>query len=96
MDSDIIKIAMGEMSMAFDGEVLKAVQKVGIDVDKDKLLEAIQLAEQLVHCRDCVKWDRIVQGHTQRGIDIGDRLCRKHLRWTMGTDYCSDGERSEW
>ena len=92
---DIIKIVMGEMSMAFDGEVLKAVQKVGIDVDKDKLLEAIQLAEQLVRCRDCVKWDRNVHGHTQRGIDIGDRLCRKHLRWTMGADYCSDGERED-
>lgn len=92
MGSDIIKIAIGEMSMAFDGEVMKAVRKVGIDVDKDKLLEALQLAEQLVRCRDCSWWDRTVVGHTQGGEDVGDRLCRRHLWWTMETDYCSSGK----
>ena len=42
---DIISIAMGELTTAFDNEVVKAVQKVGIDVDKEELLKALKAYE---------------------------------------------------
>lgn len=43
----------------------------------------------LVTCGDCKYWDKAVNGH----LTIEDHLCRRSLRWTLNTDYCSDGER---
>ena len=45
----------------------------------------------IVYCEDCSYWDKSVIGHTQGGEDIGDRLCRRQMRWTTEMDYCSDG-----
>ena len=36
-----IEIIQGEMRMYMDGEILKAVQNVGVNVDKDELLKAL-------------------------------------------------------
>lgn len=37
-----INIIQGEMQMQLEGEVYKAIQKVGVDVDKEELLKALQ------------------------------------------------------
>lgn len=36
-----IEMIQGEMRMYMDGEILKAVQDVGVNVDKDELLKAL-------------------------------------------------------
>lgn len=36
-----IEMIQGEMRMYMDGEILKAVQNVGVNVDKDELLKAL-------------------------------------------------------
>lgn len=84
--NDIIKITMGKMQMALDGEVMKAVQNVGIEVDKDKLLEALQLADTLVRCKDCKSW---------RSDGGALMLCEISNAYVMDDDYCSFGERKE-
>lgn len=84
MINDIIEIVVGEANFALDGEVLKAVRNVGINVDKDKLIEALQLAEKLVRCRECKWW-----------ADAEDYDCRIHSGAFGGNDFCSYGERKE-
>lgn len=37
-----IEMILGEMQMQQEGEVLKAVQRVGVNVDKEELLKALQ------------------------------------------------------
>lgn len=86
MKSDIFTIAMGELTTTFDNEVVKAVRKVGIDVDKEELLKALELHRSLVRCGECKWFDS--KGHCMR------------LTAEYGTyedvrtdDFCSFGER---
>lgn len=83
MKSDIITIAMGELNVAFDNEVMKAVQKVGIDVDKEELLKALDLYHNLVQCKECKYWS--------------EKACHKFLAThpSDADDFCSYGEVSE-
>lgn len=85
MKSDIISIAMGELTTAFDGEVMKAVQKVGIDVNKEELLKALELQNNLVRCVEC----------RYKGMEI----CPMYKLTKAGVlkpyDFCSYGEREE-
>ena len=76
---DIINITMGELTTAVDNEVVKAVQKVGIDVDKEELLKALELYHNLVHCEECKKWR--------------NGWCYKYGRAFWPFDFCSCGER---
>ena len=82
---DIISIAMGELTTAFDNEVMKAVQKVGIDVDKEELLKALELHRSLVRCKEC-KYD-------------GTWKCpwrnTQVPRYPSADDFCSYGERDD-
>ena len=41
MYESIIKVFMDEMKMQHEGEILKAVQKVGVVVDKEELIKAL-------------------------------------------------------
>ena len=52
---DIIQVTVGELITKFDDEVMKAVRQVGINVNKEELVKALELADKLVHCKDC-KW----------------------------------------
>lgn len=45
MTNDLIKLVIGDPQIALEGEVIKAVHKVGIDVDRDGLLKALKSAE---------------------------------------------------
>lgn len=87
--SDLITVTMGALQTEFDNEVVRAVRNVGIYVDKEKLIEALQLAESLVRCKDC-KY-RCMDGDVTHYY-----WCRLHDRPVDDTDYCAWGEeRSE-
>ena len=65
-----IEIIQGELQTKMDGAIMKAVQKVGINVDKDELLHALaydrgqyqlgfrdgkaKAIDELVRCKDCM------------------------------------------
>ena len=86
MKSDIISIAMGELTATFDNEVVKAVRKVGIDVDKEELLKALELYHNLVQCKDCKYW--VSDGGALMRCDI-------HKDPTVPDHYCSYGEEDK-
>lgn len=86
---DIISITMGELTTAFDNEVMRAVQKVGIDVDKEELLKALELHRSLVRCGECRKV-REDGGHANCN---GYLYCRKWKTLVDEDCYCSWGER---
>ena len=56
---------MSDMQVKMEGEILKAVQNVGVNVDKDELLKALQYDRnqyqkgyddrdsEIVRCKDC-------------------------------------------
>ena len=86
--SDLITVTMGALQTEFDNEVVRAVQNVGIDVDKEKLIETLQLTESLVRCKDCKH--RYMDGEVTHYY-----WCRLHDRPVDDTDYCAWGEESE-
>ena len=79
---NIINIAMGELTAVIDNEVVKVVQKVGIDVDKEELLKALELYHSLVWCRECKHSDG-------KSIADGRYWCNMHGSFLY---YCSEGE----
>ncbi len=60
-----INLIMSDMQVKMEGEILKAVQNVGVKVDKDELLKALQYDRnqyqkgyddrdsEIVRCKDC-------------------------------------------
>lgn len=96
-----IEIIQGELHTKMEGEIMKAVQQVGISVDKDELLHAlaydrsqyqlgfidgkIKAMEELVHCEDCRYWDN--------RFDV--MVCNLTDGMKGASDYCSYGERRE-
>ena len=68
-----IKIFQGEMQTKLEGEIMTAIQKVGVVVDKEELLRAL-------------KYDR---DQYDRGYKDGKRDAVVHARWDRrGEDYC--------
>lgn len=83
--SDLITVTMDALQTEFDNEVVRAVQNVGIYVDKEKLIEALQLAESLVRCKDCK--------HTITRPD-GEIYCEKlDMEEIPVSHFCGWGER---
>ena len=83
---DIINITMGELTTAFDNEVVKAVQKVGIDVDKEELLKALELYHNLVRCGEC-KYQEDCERILVLSSIYGE------IEDYANLDFCSYGER---
>lgn len=98
-----IEVIYGEISYAFEGEILKAVQKAGINVDKDELIKAlkydrdqyskghldgmIQREMQIIRCKDCEWWDSESKEKY--------RVCHKHNTGWKEDDYCSFADMRE-
>ena len=88
-----INIIMGQMNTSYENGVFKAVQNVGINVDKDELLKALQYDRrqyqkgysdrdsEIVHCKDCRCYDE------QISICYNCGLPREQLF------FCADGKR---
>ena len=99
-----VDLIISEMNMRMDGEIFKAVQNVGVNVDRDELLKALQYDRgqyqkgyndrdsEIVRCKDC-KHGKI------HGIDVE---CVAHEEvgydpepWHPLEWFCADGERQE-
>ena len=68
-----IKIIYGQMQTQLEGDILKAVMRTDIQVDKEELIRALQYdrdqyergfadgymnaQQELVRCKDCKHWD---------------------------------------
>lgn len=92
---DIINIMMGELTTAVDNEVMKAVQKVGVDVNKEELLKALELYHNLVRCKECKHAHMTYDGlckYCDTWKDDDGNLLELYLD---GDYYCADGERKE-
>ena len=87
-----------------DEEIYKAVVNVGIHVDKEELIRALQddrrqyeegyrdgrlsAKEEIVRCKDCK--------HCSKNTPDGLHWCNEHERGSlMDDDFCSYGERRE-
>lgn len=98
-----IKVIQGELETQLEGEILKAVHRVGVTVDRDELIRALRYDREqyqkgfddaredavvVTRCKDCKhSWE-----------DIGG-LCCSHgacVDLTVPGDfYCAYGERAE-
>lgn len=93
-----IDVIMGQMHMTFENEICKAVQNVGVNVDKEELLKALQYDrgqyqkgyrdrdDEIVRCKDCKYGARLERtGMTPLVTCKGEdhELC-----W-----FCADGEK---
>lgn len=86
-------------------QIVKAVQEIGINVNKEELIRALEYDRdqykrgykdrdaEIVRCKDC-----IVSETFQRDSNgTTERYCKAftHLRRVADDDYCSYGERRE-
>ena len=89
-----VDLIISEMNLRLDGEILKAVQNVGVNVDRDELIKALRYDrdqykkgyadrdEEIVRCRDC-KWRGTYACFCKAKDDVQDD-------W-----FCSEGERAD-
>ena len=88
-----IELIMSSLQTSLDGEIYKAVQNVGINIDKDELLNALQYDRgqymkgyadrdtEIVRCKDCVYWDSQCQScELIDGIMNPDFFCANGVR----------------
>ena len=87
-----VDLIISEMNMRMDGEIFKAVQNVGVNVDRDELIKALRYDRdqykkgyadrdsEIVRCKDC-KWRWTEACFCKAKKDTQDE-------W-----FCSEGER---
>jgi hypothetical protein len=103
-----IEIIYGQMQKQMEGDILKAVQSYGINVDKDDLLRALQYdrnqykkgytdgktdaMSELVRCKDCEFFTEHNDVRTGKPMKYGE--CHRYLSLLFrDEDFCSYGER---
>jgi hypothetical protein len=104
-----IDIIYGQMETQMEGDILRAIQRYGINVDKGELLRALQYDRgqyekgyadgkkdamaELVRCKDC---NRAVVAVPPL-VKEEKLVCTKSVNWrTVESDhFCSYGERRE-
>lgn len=98
-----IELIMGQMNLALEGQICKAVQNVGVSVDKEELLKALHYDRgqyqkgyrdrdaEIVRCKDCKECyfasNRIQSEQTF--------ACGKHGIDVTPDWFCANGERAE-
>ena len=99
-----INIIYGQMQLQMDDNICRAVQNVGINVDKEELLRALaydrnQYAngyadgrtardEEIVRCKDCK--------HKEKdGISEGFHYCNVNGLQVTDDWFCADGKRKD-
>jgi hypothetical protein len=98
-----IEILTDEVNLFVNNEVFTACQRVGVNVDKDELIRALQYdrnqyekgyadghrdaLDSLVRCKDCKRW----KYDTRRLAG----LCERHINYTAPYEFCSCGERRD-
>ena len=94
-----IEVIQTQMRNQIKGNIYKAVMNVGVNVDKEELLKALQYDreqyqkgykdrdDQIVRCRDC-KYCEYPESEKE--------WCKKgHLHGNAETWFCADGERKD-
>jgi hypothetical protein len=94
-----IDIIYGQMETQIEGEIFHAVQKYGINVDKEELIRALEYdrgqyskgyadaMDSIVRCKDCVHRKERVCAMPYAGMWVGVAL--------KDNDFCSYGERKD-
>ena len=95
-----IDVIMGQMHISYENEICKAVQNVGINVDKNELLKALQYDRgqyqkgyadrdsEIIRCLDCK--------HKEKdGISEGFHYCNINGLQVTDEWFCADAERQE-
>lgn len=89
-----IELIMGQMNMSLEGEICKAVQSVGVNVNKEELLKALQYDRnqyqkgysdrdsEIVRCKDC----------KHLGYTNSHWFCKWLNRCVDEDWFCADGE----
>ena len=99
-----IKVIQGELETQLEGEILKAVHRVGVTVDRDELIRALRYDREqyqkgfddaredavvVTRCKDCKHIvNATVNGNGFLICDISDME-------TAPDDFCSHGDRRE-
>ena len=99
-----IKVIQGELETQLEGEILKAVHRVGVSVDRDELIRALRYEREqyqkgfddaraaavvVTRCKDCEHLvNATVNGNGFLICDISDME-------TAPDDFCSHGDRRE-
>ena len=101
-----IEVIMSKMNTSIEGAIYKAVQNVGVNVDKEELLKALRYDrdqyqkgykdrdDEIVRCKDC-------KHRTMRICNNIELWECNHIRYELVkcgvTDdwYCADGERRD-
>lgn len=93
-----IHVYHADIQHKIEGEILTAVMKVGVTVDKDELLRALQYDRgqydrgyadakaEIVHCWECVNWDEEHCADSQG-------WCPKVVGYRCGSWFCAAGKR---
>lgn len=97
-----IELVMGQMNIVLEGQICKAVQNAGVNVDKEELLKALQYDRgqyqkgyrdrdaEIVRCKDC-KW----RGNEKKCIVafVADKQDFPYFFYdNHGEWFCADGE----
>ena len=95
-----IDLIISKMNMQLDGEIFKAVQNVGVNVDRDELIKALRYDRdqyekgyadrdsEIIRCRDCK--------HKEKdGISEGFHYCNINGLQVTDEWFCADAERQE-
>ncbi len=95
-----IEVIASDIQLSFDNEILRSVQKVGINVDKDELIRALAYDrnqyikgyedrdKDIVRCRECVHFNNLDGSYPERGT------CKLWHMLHRGGWFCADGERT--
>lgn len=96
-----VDIIMSQMQTKIEGEVYSAVQRIGIDIDKNELMKALQYDRgqyekgykdrdsEIVRCKDCIHYRYYgLAEETVSECRIG-HCENQHKDW-----FCADGERA--
>lgn len=101
-----IEVIQTQMRNQIEGEIYKAVMNVGVNVDKEELLKALQYDreqyqkgykdrdDQIVRCKDCKYW---IPGYITDKDDFVPPKCGKYQQMVghSADDYCNLAERKE-
>ena len=103
-----IQITMDRMKIQTENEVLKAVQNVGISVDKERLLRALQYDsdqyykgyndrdKEIIRCKECEHATMTVDNKLCKYCDeITDDDGYPITVYYDANHFCADGERRQ-
>lgn len=96
-----IELIMSDMQIRMEGKICNAVQNVGVNVDKEELLKALQYDRdqyqkgyddrdsEIVRCKDCADGHLLTLPDGKKVIECREYLCHEP-DW-----FCADGVRKD-